>query len=241
MSKLLEVRNVTKRFGGFVALSEVSVDVMKGERFGLIGPNGSGKTTLINCISGAFFNDGGSIVFEGEEVSRMPAYKRTRLGIARSFQIPRPFATMTVVENLMVPLEYVVHRGSLHTGDTRAEAMAILRDMALEDKADTLASQLTQVDLRKMELARAMAARPRLLVSDEAMAGLSTSEVDEVLAILFRLNESGITIIMIEHIMQAVMRFSQRVVCLDAGKIICQGTPTEVVANAEVQRAYLGV
>jgi branched-chain amino acid transport system ATP-binding protein len=241
MTKLLEIRGVTKRFGGFTALSEVSVDVMQGERFGLIGPNGSGKTTMINCVSGALFNDGGSILFDGEEISRLPAYKRTRKGIARSFQIPRPFATMSVVENLVVPLEYVVHRGSLHTADTHGEAMAILRDMNLADKADTKASQLTQVDLRKLELARAMAARPKLLISDEAMAGLSASEVDEVLAILFRLNEQGITIIMIEHIMQAVMRFSQRVVCLDAGKIICQGTPTEVVANPEVQRAYLGV
>lgn len=241
MTKLLEVRGVTKRFGGFTALSEVSVDVMKGERFGLIGPNGSGKTTMINCVSGALFNDGGSILFDGEEISRLPAYQRTRKGIARSFQIPRPFASMSVVENLVVPLEYVVHRGSLHTADTQGEAMAILRDMGLADKAETKANQLTQVDLRKLELARAMAARPKLLVSDEAMAGLSASEVDEVLAILFRLNEQGITIIMIEHIMQAVMRFSQRVVCLDAGKIICQGTPNEVVANPDVQRAYLGV
>lgn len=241
MSRILEVRGVTKRFGGFTALSDVSVDVMQGERFGLIGPNGSGKTTLINCISGALFNDGGSILFQGDEISRLPAYKRTRLGIARSFQIPRPFASMSVVENLIVPLEYVVHRGSLHTADTRGEAMQILSDMGLADKAETLANQLTQVDLRKMELARAMAARPRLLVSDEAMAGLSTAEVDEVLDILFKLNEQGITIIMIEHIMQAVMRFSQRVVCLDAGKIICQGTPNEVVANPDVQRAYLGV
>jgi branched-chain amino acid transport system ATP-binding protein len=241
MSRILEVRGVTKRFGGFTALSDVSVDVMQGERFGLIGPNGSGKTTLINCISGALFNDGGSILFQGDEISRLPAYKRTRLGIARSFQIPRPFASMSVVENLIVPLEYVVHRGSLHTADTRGEAMQILSDMGLADKAETQANQLTQVDLRKMELARAMAARPRLLVSDEAMAGLSTAEVDEVLDILFKLNEQGITIIMIEHIMQAVMRFSQRVVCLDAGKIICQGSPTEVVANPEVQRAYLGV
>jgi branched-chain amino acid transport system ATP-binding protein len=241
MTKLLEIRGITKRFGGFTALSEVSVNVMQGERFGLIGPNGSGKTTMINCVSGALFNDDGSILFDGEEISRLPAYKRTRKGIARSFQIPRPFATMSVVENLVVPLEYVVHRGSLHTADTHGEAMAILRDMNLADKAETKASQLTQVDLRKLELARAMAARPKLLISDEAMAGLSASEVDEVLAILFRLNEQGITIIMIEHIMQAVMRFSQRVVCLDAGKIICQGSPTEVVANPEVQRAYLGV
>ncbi len=239
--RLLQVRGVTKRFGGFVALSDVNVEIRKGERFGLIGPNGSGKTTLINCVSGALFNDDGSILFGGEEISRMPAYKRTRLGIARSFQLPRPFSSMTVVENLIVPLEYVVHRGSLHTADTYGEAMEILRQMGLADKAETLSNQLTQVDLRKLELARAMAARPQLLISDEAMAGLSTAEVDEVLGILFRLNEAGITIIMIEHIMQAVMRFSQRVVCLDAGKIICEGTPDQVVANPDVQRAYLGV
>lgn len=241
MNRLIEVRGLTKRFGGFTALSDIDVHVLRGERFGLIGPNGSGKTTLINCISGALLNDGGSVMFEGEDISRLPAYKRTRKGIARSFQIPRPFASMSVLENLIVPLEYVVHRGSIHTADTRGEAMAILADMGLADKADVQANQLTQVDLRKLELARAMAARPRLLVSDEAMAGLSTAEVDEVLAILFRLNQQGITIIMIEHIMQAVMRFSQRVVCLDAGKIISQGTPEEVVSNPDVQRAYLGV
>jgi branched-chain amino acid transport system ATP-binding protein len=118
--------------------------------------------------------------------------------------------------------------------------MEILRGIGLADKAETLASRLTQVELRKLELARAMAARPRLLISDEAMAGLSSAEVNEILAILFRLNESGITIIMIEHIMHAVMRFSQRVMCLDAGKIICEGTPAQTVANVDVQRAYLG-
>jgi branched-chain amino acid transport system ATP-binding protein len=237
---LLEVRDVSKHFGGFTALSNVSVTIAQGERFGLIGPNGSGKTTLINCISGALRNDGGSIRFKGTEVSKLPAYERTRLGIARSFQIPRPFRSMSVLENLVVPLEYVVHRGSLHTADTRSEAMEILRQMNLADKAETLSGQLTQVELRKMELARAMAARPQLLISDEAMAGLSGSEVDEVTDLLVKLNEAGITIIMIEHIMQAVMRFSQRVVCLDAGKIICEGTPEQVVANPDVQRAYLG-
>ena len=123
---LLEVKGVSKQFGGFTALDKVDVAVGQGERFGLIGPNGSGKTTLINCISGALFNDGGSIRFEGEEISRLPAYQRTRRGIARSFQIPRPFGSMSVLENLVVPLEYVVHRGSLHTADTEGEAMEIL-------------------------------------------------------------------------------------------------------------------
>jgi branched-chain amino acid transport system ATP-binding protein len=234
---LLSVRGISKHFGGFTALSDVSIDIAPGERFGLIGPNGSGKTTLINCIAGALRNDGGSIRFEGVEVSGLPAYKRTRRGIARSFQIPRPFHSMTVLENLLVPYEYVVH---LKEAEAEKQALEILRRIGLADKAHFRSNQLSQVELRKLELARAMAAKPRLLISDEAMAGLSGSEVDEVLKILFALNEEGITIIMIEHIMQAVMRFSQRVICLDAGKIICEGTPAEIVRNAEVQRAYLG-
>jgi branched-chain amino acid transport system ATP-binding protein len=237
---LLKVDALSKSFGGFAALSEVSIAVAQGERFGLIGPNGSGKTTLINCVSGALRNDGGSIRFAGEEISGLPAYQRTRRGIARTFQIPRPFSSMPVIENLIVPLEFVAHRGSLHTADTRDEAMAILETIGLADKAETPSSRLSQVELRKLELARAMAARPRLLISDEAMAGLASNEVKEVLAILFKLNESGITIIMIEHIMQAVMRFSQRVICLDAGRIICEGTPESIVRNLDVQRAYLG-
>jgi branched-chain amino acid transport system ATP-binding protein len=237
---LLRVDALSKSFGGFAALSEVSIAVAQGERFGLIGPNGSGKTTLINCVSGALRNDGGSIRFAGEEISGLPAYQRTRRGIARTFQIPRPFSSMPVIENLIVPLEFVAHRGSLHTADTRDEAMAILETIGLADKAETPSSRLSQVELRKLELARAMAARPRLLISDEAMAGLASNEVKEVLAILFKLNESGITIIMIEHIMQAVMRFSQRVICLDAGRIICEGTPDSIVRNPDVQRAYLG-
>ena len=234
---LLKVQGVSKHFGGFTALSDVSIAIAPGERFGLIGPNGSGKTTLINCISGSLRNDAGSIEFQGEEISALPAYRRTRKGIARSFQIPRPFHSMTVLENLMVPSQYVVH---LKEAEAEAQAMEVLRRIGLADKARAQANQLSQVELRKLELARAMAARPRLLISDEAMAGLSGSEVDEVLKILFALNAEGITIIMIEHIMQAVMRFSQRVICLDAGRIICEGTPESIVANPDVQRAYLG-
>jgi branched-chain amino acid transport system ATP-binding protein len=241
---LLKIEGVSKHFGGFSALDGVSIAIAGGERFGLIGPNGSGKTTLINCVAGSLRHDAGSIVFDGEEVSRLPAYQRTRRGIARSFQIPRPFASMSVLENLMVPLEYVVHRGLVVTGKTEAqaqdEAMAILRDIGLAEKAVTPSNRLSQVELRKLELARAMAARPQLLISDEAMAGLSSNEVSEVLEILFKLNASGITIIMIEHIMQAVMKFSQRIVCLDAGRIICEGTPASIVQNPDVQRAYLG-
>jgi branched-chain amino acid transport system ATP-binding protein len=239
-ASLLRVAQLSKHFGGFSALSDVSIEIAQGERFGLIGPNGSGKTTLISCISGSLQNDGGSIVFDGEDVSSLPAYQRTRRGIARSFQIPRPFASMTVLENLLVPLEYVAHRRLLVIEDRRAEAMQILEGMGLADKADSPSNRLTQVELRKLELARAMAARPRLLISDEAMAGLSSTEVEEVLAILRKLNDTGITIIMIEHIMKAVMGFSQRVICLDAGRIICEGTPESIVKDPEVQKAYLG-
>ncbi|HEX7218846.1 MAG TPA: ABC transporter ATP-binding protein [Burkholderiales bacterium] len=237
MASILQVENVSKHFGGFTALNGVSLEIAQGERFGLIGPNGSGKTTLINCIAGALRNESGSIRFNDAEISRMPAYKRTRLGIARSFQVPRPFHSMTVLENLLVPSAYVTH---LKDSEGEARGMEILKGIGLAGKAHALANQLSQVELRKLELARAMAAKPRLLISDEAMAGLSGSEVDEVLKILFDLNEKGITIIMIEHIMQAVMRFSQRVVCLDAGKIICEGTPSSIVQNPDVQKAYLG-
>ena len=237
MEDVLQIKTVSKHFGGFTALSGVTLSVMRGERLGLIGPNGSGKTTLINCISGSLLNDEGDIHFKGEQISKLPAYQRTRRGISRSFQIPRPFRSMTVLENLLVPLSYV--RGI--TGRQADEiAEDILKGMGLAYKINAECSQLSQVELRKLELARAMAAKPELLISDEAMAGLAGAEIDEVLAILFSLNEQGITIIMIEHIMQAVMAFSQRVVCLDAGQIICEGTPKEVVANEYVQRAYLG-
>jgi len=237
---LLDISGVSKHFGGFAALTDVSIAIAPGERFGLIGPNGSGKTTLINCVTGTLRNEAGSIRFDGAEISRLPAYRRTRLGIARSFQIPRPFHSMSVLENLLVPLAFVPNKEFLDRSTVEEQSLELLNNIGLADKAGTPSNQLSQVELRKLELARAMAARPRLLISDEAMAGLSGSEVDEVLAILFKLNESGITIIMIEHIMQAVMRFSQRVVCLDAGRIICEGAPAAIVQNAEVQRAYLG-
>src|SRR5262245_11929267 len=234
---LLEADRLTKRFGGFTALDGVTLHVNAGERFGLIGPNGSGKTTLINCVSGALPADGGRIHFDGHDITRLPAHQRTRLGIVRTFQIPKPFASMTVLENLDIPLEYAAH---LRSAAADEDAMEILSAIGLETKAHLRPAGLTQVEMRKLELARAMAARPKLLISDEAMAGLSSAEVDDILAILFRMNERGITIIMIEHIMRAVMRFSQRIVVLDAGDRIAEGTPDEIVRNPDVEKAYLG-
>jgi branched-chain amino acid transport system ATP-binding protein len=234
---LLEVQSVVKRFGGFTALNRVTLHVQPGERFGLIGPNGSGKTTLINCVSGALHADAGRIVFDGRDITRLPAHRRTRLGVARSFQIPKPFASMTVRDNLGIPLEYAgLGRG--HEG--AADLDEILRAIGLDAKAHLRPAGLTQIEMRKLELARAMAARPKLLISDEAMAGLSSGEVDDILAILFRLNAQGITIIMIEHIMRAVMRFSERIAVLDAGERIAEGTPEEIVRNPAVEKAYLG-
>jgi branched-chain amino acid transport system ATP-binding protein len=238
---LLRISALTKRFGGFTALDNVSVDIPPGERFGLIGPNGSGKTTLINCISGAFRTEVGTVVFGGEDITRLQPHIRTRRGIARSFQIPRPFKSMTVAENLMVALDFASFAGDfIPAAQRRDTVMSILTQTGLASKADLSTLGLSQVELRKMELARAMATHPKLLISDEAMAGLSSSEVDEVLDLLIKLGGQGITIIMIEHIMQAVMRFSERVMCLDAGRIIAIGTPDEVMANQRVQEAYLG-
>jgi branched-chain amino acid transport system ATP-binding protein len=236
---VLDVRGITKRFGGFVALQKVDVHVNAGERLGLIGPNGSGKTTLINCISGALLNDEGTITFEGRDITRMAPHQRARLGVARSFQIPKPFRSMSVLENLCVPLEYAAWSRAEHRRVTD-EAMDVLEQIGLKGRAHENSAGLTQVDMRKLELARALAAKPRLLVSDEAMAGLSSSEVDEILEILLALNKRGVAVIMIEHIMRAVMRFSERIVVLDAGQKIAEGVPAEIVRNPHVERAYLG-
>ena len=238
---LLRIEALTKSFGGFVALDNINVDIRKGERFGLIGPNGSGKTTLVNCISGALRPSKGFVLFGGEDITTLPPNQRSHRGIARSFQIPRPFRSMTVIENLMVALDFAATRHLLESASHRRDAaMAVLTRIGLASKADVSTAALTQVELRKMELARAMAIGPKLLISDEAMAGLSTSEVDEVLDLLIKLGGEDIAIIMIEHIMQAVMRFSERVMCLDAGRIIAIGSPSEVMGNPRVQEAYLG-
>jgi branched-chain amino acid transport system ATP-binding protein len=238
---LLEVRGVTKRFGGFTALDSVDFMVRPGERVGLIGPNGSGKSTLVNCIAGTLRNEEGSIRFEGEDICGYAAHRRIRMGLARSFQIPKPFASMTVLDNLCVPLVYAARKHEkLAPGRIVEEAMRILGQVGLAGRAHAMSGGLTQVDMRKLELARAMAAKPKLLISDEAMAGLSASEVDDILALLFGLKEQGVAVIMIEHVMRAVMKFSERIAVLVAGRKIADGDPQSVVGNAEVVKAYLG-
>ncbi len=228
---------VGKRFGGFVALADIGLDVMPGERVGLIGPNGSGKSTLVNCIGGTLRNDAGSVSFAGERLDGLVAHERRRRGLSRSFQLPRPFASLTVAENIRIPLDYAVRTDA---AAIPARCRDVLNLVGLEAKADRRPRDLTQIEMRKLELARAVAGEPRLLIADEPMAGLSHGEVDEILALLLRLNGEGVTVILVEHIMRAVMQFSQRLVVLVAGRKIADGAPDVVVRDPEVERAYLG-
>jgi len=241
-AQLLDVVRLSKRFGGFVALDEIDLSVAAGERVGLIGPNGSGKSTLVNCLCGTVVNEAGTVRFEGRDLAGRSAHQRTHLGMARSFQLPRPFASMTIADNLKVPLLYTVNarRNPLTEAEIGTRCEELLTLVGLADRSRHLPRDLTQVDMRKLELARAMATDPKLLIADEAMAGLSNSEVNDIVALLIRLNESGITVILIEHIMRAVMSFSQRLVVLVSGKKIADGRPDDVIRDGEVERAYLG-
>jgi branched-chain amino acid transport system ATP-binding protein len=233
---LLQIDGLGKRFGGFVALQGVSFDVSPGERLGLIGPNGSGKSTFVNCLGGTISSYDGVIAFEGAPLDRLSPHRRAGLGIARTFQLPRPFASLTVLENVAVPLRFLGHAGA----SALERARAGLEEAGLADKALRRPRELTQVDLRRLELARALACRPKLLVADEAMAGLSHAEVDGILELLFRANSTGVAVVLIEHIMRAVTAFAERLIVFAAGRKIADAKTDQALRMKEVEVAYLG-
>ena len=232
---VLSARAIEKSFGALKALAGVDLHLQAGERLGIIGPNGSGKTTVINCITGVLRPDRGRISFASRDITGLAPHQRARLGIARTFQIPQPFTGMTVLENLLVPLDYLGHVPSRHD-----RADEVLRSVGLHGRRDHPSEDLSQLELRKLELARALVARPKVLIADEAMAGLSEAEIDEVLEILLGLNRLGVAVIMIEHIMHAVMRFSERVICFESGRIIAEGNPRTIADDPTVRRVYFG-
>jgi branched-chain amino acid transport system ATP-binding protein len=231
------VSNLTKRFGGLVAVNSLTFKLEEGELLGLIGPNGAGKTTLFNLISGFEKPTEGAIMFKGKRIDGLPPHEITKLGISRTFQIPQPFINMTVLQNLLIASMY---GAGLSMERAQAEAKEILRSVGLADKESLLTKDLTMVELRKLELARALCNRPRLLLVDEAAAGLAPKDISKILDILKKIHENGVTIIMVEHILSVIMKMAERVMVMHQGRKLAEGKPLEIVKTPEVIEAYLG-
>jgi len=236
---LLEIEGVSKWFGGLTVLSNIDLDVHEKEIVGLIGPNGSGKTTLFNTITGSLTCDKGSISFRGQDITGFKPYQVCQKSIGRTFQLTKPFVRMTCLENVMVGRSFGSDPPS-GLKQTRREAGEILRFVGLEGKKDLLASALNLIERKRLELARALATRPQLLLLDEIMAGLNPDELKMAVNLIRQINDSGVSMIIVEHVMKAVLGLSKRVVVLDAGRKIAEGTPHEVIQNEAVIRAYFG-
>lgn len=235
---LLGCTSLSKRFGGIRALTDVSLTIDEGEIIGLVGPNGSGKTTLINVLSGFHDADGGSAVFEGRDLCALKPNQISRSGVARTFQIPRPFDTMTVTENVAVSYMFGHSRHSLD--DARNAASEWIEFVGLSDVAEADVGQLTLHQLKFLELARALATEPRLLLLDEVLAGLNPTEIEQSIEMIRRIHAQGITLIIVEHVLRVVMSLSDRIVVLDQGAVIAMGKPDAVMSDPVVVAAYLG-
>jgi branched-chain amino acid transport system ATP-binding protein len=237
--KLLEVDNVSKAFGGVIAVNRVSFHLNRGEVLGLIGPNGAGKSTLFNIISGIFKPNTGTVRFSNKDVTGMAPYKICESGIARTFQLVKPFSRLTSLENVMVGRAYGSHPAR-DTREARIESEEILAFTSLANKQARTAGMLSLVDRKRLEIARALATKPKLLLLDEMMAGLNPAELDGAIALVKTIRDSGISLIVVEHVMKVIMGISDRVIVLKAGEKIADGTPQEIVSNREVVKAYLG-
>jgi branched-chain amino acid transport system ATP-binding protein len=240
MEALLEVRGLTKRFQGLLAVQTLSFSIASGEILGLIGPNGAGKTTVVSMISGTLAPSDGEIVFQGQRINSLPTYRRGRLGIGRTFQIVKPFSGMSVIDNVAVGALFGRSGGEKTLARARDAARKWLEFVELEHRPGQRADELGGPDRKRLELAKALAMRPRLLLLDEVMAGLNAVEIDDVIAIIRKLRDSGITVLVIEHVMKAIRNLSDRLLVLHHGEMIAEGAPQTVLADPGVIEAYLG-
>jgi branched-chain amino acid transport system ATP-binding protein len=238
MTILLSVQGVSKTFGGLQALSNVTFDLPEGQILGLIGPNGAGKTTLFNAINGVYLPNEGRVVFRDKDVTRAKPYDHARLGMARTHQIVQPLNELSVRENVMVGACFGHENQNL--GNAASIADEVLEFVGLTARVDQLAGSLNVAQKKRLEMARALAARPYLLLLDEVLAGLNHSEIEGMVQTVLKIREQGITIIMIEHVMKAVMNVSDRILVLDYGQQIAEGSPEEIAKDEKVIEAYLG-
>jgi branched-chain amino acid transport system ATP-binding protein len=238
MAAILALDNVSKSFGAIKVTDSITLSVTEGETLGILGPNGAGKTTLFNLISGDLRADSGSILFCGEDVGRKPPYRRCRSGIGRSYQIPQPFSALTVFENLVAAAAFGT--GSAEA-DTYARSVEILRETGLLGKANRLAGALTLLDRKRLELARALATQPKLLLLDEIAGGLTEHEAAELVGEIRRIKAQRVTIIWIEHVVHALLAVADRLFVINFGQRLAEGKPAEVMTDSQVRRVYLGI
>jgi branched-chain amino acid transport system ATP-binding protein len=238
MNSILEVRGVSKRFGGLLAVSDVTFSITEGEILGLIGPNGAGKTTLFNLVNGVYKTDHGTITFSGKDITGRSPDKVVHLGLARTHQVVKPLNDLTLLDNVTVGACF--GREYLDLKAARAVAADVLKQVGLGERASMLARSLTIAAKKRLEVARALAAKPKLLLLDEVLAGLNPTEITQMIDLVRTIRDSGVSVFMIEHLMQAIMSLSDRIVVLNLGRKLAEGTPDEVVHNPDVVEAYLG-